>query len=82
VARRAGHPGRRQRPRQRVDEISHGKYWPEPAIFIVEDDSQAGLDHVDGHRARSRSSVPWVQHGVVDNTYFVFRRCGERGSLL
>lgn len=34
-----------------VDEISHSKYWKDSAIFVVEDDSQAGLDHVDGHRA-------------------------------
>ena len=36
-----------------VDTISHSKkYWhDEPtAIFIVEDDAQGGLDHVDGHR--------------------------------
>ena len=40
-----------------VDEISHSKYWKDSAIFVVEDDSQAGVDHVDGHRARSRSSA-------------------------
>jgi len=36
-----------------VDTVSHSKkYWQdEPtAIFIVEDDAQGGLDHVDGHR--------------------------------
>lgn len=36
-----------------VEAISHSrKYWvDEPtAIFIVEDDAQGGLDHVDGHR--------------------------------
>ena len=36
---------------QMVDEISHSKYWKQSAIFVVEDDSQAGTDHVDGHRA-------------------------------
>jgi YVTN family beta-propeller protein len=36
-----------------IDAISHSKkYWQdEPtAIFIVEDDAQGGLDHIDGHR--------------------------------
>jgi uncharacterized protein (DUF779 family) len=34
-----------------VDAISHSRYWKDTAIFVVEDDSQAGVDHVDGHRA-------------------------------
>ena len=34
-----------------VDEISHSPYWKDSAIFVVEDDSQDGADHVDGHRA-------------------------------
>ncbi|HEX2893835.1 MAG TPA: bifunctional YncE family protein/alkaline phosphatase family protein, partial [Marmoricola sp.] len=29
-----------------VDEISHSKYWKDSAIFVAEDDSQAGVDHV------------------------------------
>jgi YVTN family beta-propeller protein len=55
---------------QMVDEISHSKYWPQSAIFVVEDDSQAGSDHVDGHRAPIQIISPWAQHGVVDNTYY------------
>ncbi|MGH3291082.1 MAG: hypothetical protein ACRDP7_04695, partial [Trebonia sp.] len=41
-----------------VDTISHSPYWKDSAIFVLEDDSQDGADHVDGHRARSRSSAP------------------------
>jgi YVTN family beta-propeller protein len=33
-----------------VDAISHSKAWPGSAIFVEEDDSQDGVDHVDGHR--------------------------------
>jgi YVTN family beta-propeller protein len=33
-----------------VEAISHSKVWPQSAIFVEEDDSQAGVDHVDGHR--------------------------------
>ena len=55
---------------QMVDEISHSKYWPQSAIFVVEDDSQAGTDHVDGHRAPIQVISPWAQHGIVDNTYY------------
>ena len=53
-----------------VDAISHSPYWKDSAIFVVEDDSQAGLDHVDGHRAPVQIISPWAQHGVVDNTYY------------
>ncbi|AOR36511.1 phosphoesterase [Streptomyces fodineus] len=53
-----------------VDEISHSKYWKDSAIFVVEDDSQAGLDHVDGHRAPIQIISPYAQHGTVDNHYY------------
>jgi YVTN family beta-propeller protein len=53
-----------------VDEISHSKYWKDSAIFVVEDDSQAGLDHVDGHRAPIQVISPYAQHGTVDNHYY------------
>ena len=33
-----------------VDTISHSKIWGDTAIFVEEDDSQGGSDHVDGHR--------------------------------
>ncbi|MGW3954814.1 alkaline phosphatase family protein [Streptomyces sp. NPDC004752] len=53
-----------------VDEISHSKYWKDSAIFVVEDDSQAGQDHVDGHRAPVQIISPWAQHGQVDSHYY------------
>ena len=53
-----------------VDEISHSKYWKDSAIFILEDDSQAGLDHIDGHRAPIQIISPYAQHGVVDSHYY------------
>jgi YVTN family beta-propeller protein len=53
-----------------VDEISHSKYWKDSAIFVVEDDSQNGADHVDGHRAPIQVISPWAAHGVVDSTYY------------
>jgi YVTN family beta-propeller protein len=53
-----------------VDEITHSKYWKDSAIFVVEDDSQAGTDHVDGHRAPIQIISPWAQHGTVDSRYY------------
>jgi len=34
-----------------VETISSSVYWKDTAIFIVEDDAQAGPDHVDSHRS-------------------------------
>jgi YVTN family beta-propeller protein len=53
-----------------VDEISHSKYWKSSAIFVVEDDSQAGVDHVDGHRAPIQVISPWAAHGKTISTYY------------
>jgi YVTN family beta-propeller protein len=53
-----------------VDEITHSKYWKDSAIFVVEDDSQAGLDHVDGHRAPVQVISPYAEHGTVDSHYY------------
>jgi YVTN family beta-propeller protein len=55
---------------QVVDEISHSKYWKSSAIFVVEDDSQAGVDHVDGHRAPIQVISPYAVHGKTISTYY------------
>ena len=34
-----------------VEAVSNSPYWKDTAIFIVEDDAQAGPDHVDAHRS-------------------------------
>jgi YVTN family beta-propeller protein len=34
-----------------VEAVSSSTYWKDTAIFIVEDDAQAGPDHVDSHRS-------------------------------
>lgn len=34
-----------------VDAVSHSKYWDDTAFFILQDDAQAGADHVDAHRS-------------------------------
>ncbi|MDQ1748521.1 MAG: hypothetical protein QOD07_2784 [Frankiaceae bacterium] len=53
-----------------VDTISHSPIWRDSAIFIAEDDSQAGVDHVDGHRAPFYLISPYAKRGVVDSTYY------------
>ena len=53
-----------------VDTISHSKYWKSSAIFVLEDDSQNGADHVDGHRAPIQVISPWAAHGKTVSTYY------------
>lgn len=54
-----------------VDTISHSKDWPSSAVFVTEDDTQNGVDHVDGHRSTLIVASPYaVQTGLVDHTYY------------
>jgi DNA-binding beta-propeller fold protein YncE len=48
---------------QLVDLVSHSPIWPQSAIFVIEDDSQDGADHVDAHRAPAFVISPYAQHG-------------------
>ncbi|MBP0727091.1 hypothetical protein J5Y03_18180 [Bacillus sp. RG28] len=53
-----------------VDTISHSPYWKDSAIFITEDDTQNGTDHVDGHREPAFVISPWAKRGVIDSHYW------------
>lgn len=55
---------------QIVDAISHSSIWPSTAIFVEEDDSQDGADHVDSHRAPAFVISPWARRGVTINTRY------------
>jgi Phosphoesterase family len=55
---------------QIVDRISHSRYWPETAIFIIEDDAQDGADHVDARRTTGYVVSPYTKRGVVDSTLY------------
>jgi hypothetical protein len=53
-----------------VETISKSRYWKESAIFVTEDDSQDGLDHVDGHRTVGMAISPYTRHGIVDSNFY------------
>ena len=59
-----------------VEAISHSAYWDDTAIFILEDDAQAGADHVDSHRSLGivvSKYAPHPMHGqgaVVDSRFY------------
>ena len=54
---------------QVVDAISHSSIWSSSAIFVEEDDSQDGADHVDSHRSPAYVISPWAKSGVVSTRY-------------
>jgi len=53
-----------------VDAVTHSKFWPETAIFIIEDDAQNGQDHVDAHRTVGLVISPYTRRGFVDHTMY------------
>jgi YVTN family beta-propeller protein len=53
-----------------IDRVAHSPYKDSTLIFIVEDDSQDGPDHVDAHRSTSYVVGPYVKHEAVVSTYF------------
>ncbi len=48
-----------------VEAVSKSRFWPETVIFVVEDDAQAGLDHVDGHRTVAFANSPYTRRRAV-----------------
>ena len=55
---------------QFVDLISHSSIWSSSAIFIVEDDSQDGADHVNAHRIPVAVVSPFAAQGTVVHTRY------------
>ena len=53
-----------------VDLISHSPCWKDTVIFVVEDDSQNGLDHVNGFRSIFLAISPWVKREYVGKTHY------------
>jgi len=55
---------------QIVEGLSKSKFWAKTAIFIVEDDAQNGVDHVDGHRTIALAVSPYIRRGQIDSTFY------------
>lgn len=53
-----------------VDAVSHSRFWPDTAIFVLEDDAQNGPDHVDAHRMPALVISPWTRRHAVDSTLY------------
>ena len=53
-----------------VEGLSHSRFWAETAIFVIEDDPQAGWDHVSGYRTTSYCISPYVKRGAVVSSQY------------
>ena len=53
-----------------VEAVSHGRFWKETAIFVLEDDAQNGPDHVDAHRSPALVISPYTKRRHVDSSMY------------
>lgn len=53
-----------------ISDISHSNIWASSAVFVLEDDPQAGADHVDGHRSTMFIASPYAKRGMVNDSYY------------
>ena len=55
---------------QIVQAVSNSPIWSSTAIFVIEDDAQAGVDHVDCHRTIAFVISPWIKAHSVDHHFY------------
>ncbi len=53
-----------------IEWLSRSRYWPETAIFLIEDDPQGSGDHVEAHRSVCTVVSPWVRRGYVSSVHY------------
>lgn len=53
-----------------VAAATRSRFWKEMAIFVIEDDTQNGPDHVDAHRTVGFVISPYAKRGYVDSTLY------------
>ncbi|QEH38136.1 Phosphoesterase family protein [Aquisphaera giovannonii] len=53
-----------------VEALSHSRFWGKMAIFGIEDDPQAGWDHVSGYRTTAYCISPYAKRKAVVSTQY------------
>lgn len=53
-----------------VEGLSRSKFWGKMAIFAIEDDPQAGWDHVSGYRTTAYVMSPYAKRGALVSTQY------------
>jgi DNA-binding beta-propeller fold protein YncE len=53
-----------------MEALTKSKFWPQLAVFCVEDDAQNGPDHVDAHRTIAFVASPYCKRKFVDSSMY------------
>jgi DNA-binding beta-propeller fold protein YncE len=53
-----------------IEKIAHSAYADSTLVFVIEDDSQNGGDHVDSHRSTAFIAGPYVKHNALVSTQY------------
>ena len=53
-----------------IEALSHSKFWKDMAIFAIEDDPQAGWDHISGYRTTAYCISPYAKRKQVVSTQY------------
>ncbi len=53
-----------------VEALSHSRYWKDTLLVSIEDDAQAGPDHVSNQRIEALVVSAYVNRGAVDHTHY------------
>ncbi len=53
-----------------VEALSQSRFWPQMAIFGIEDDPQAGWDHISGYRTTAYVVSPYAKRGTLVPTQY------------
>ncbi|HTV48219.1 MAG TPA: bifunctional YncE family protein/alkaline phosphatase family protein [Phycisphaerae bacterium] len=55
---------------QVIAALSKTPQWKQMAVFILEDDTQSGSDHIDAHRSFALAISPWVKPGALITRHY------------
>ena len=48
-----------------IERVAHSRFAKDTLVFVIEDDAQAGPDHVDAHRSIALIAGPYVKQGAL-----------------
>jgi len=55
---------------QVIEAVSHSRFWPETCVLVIEDDPQAGWDHVSGYRTTCFVVSPYTKRRQTISTQY------------
>jgi YVTN family beta-propeller protein len=53
-----------------VEAVTHSRFWPETCLFAIEDDPQAGWDHISGYRTTCYVVSPYTKRRQTISTQY------------